>query len=133
MSLTTSILAKWPIPISPTCGRKSDGKCPDPMDLRHLQCCHFAVVFDKLTPHVEFQSIRGWIVPKLSEYVKVAEAAEILGVSQGTVRTWAADGKIPMHRNPANGYRLFKREDLKKFLAKVARPQPVKKLNDSIE
>ncbi len=26
---------------------------------------------------------------KLSEYVKVAEAAEILGVSQGTVRTWA--------------------------------------------
>ena len=51
----------------------------------------------------------------------------------GTVRTWAADGKIPMHRNPANGYRLFKREDLKKFLAKVARPQPVKKLNDSIE
>ena len=80
-------------------------------------------MFDKLTPHVEFQSIRGWIVPKLSEYVKVAEAAEILGVSQGTVRTWAADGKIPMHRNPANGYRLFKREDLKMFLARVARPE----------
>jgi excisionase family DNA binding protein len=72
-------------------------------------------------------------VPKLSEYVKVAEAAEILGVSPGTVRAWAADGKIPMHRNPANGYRLFKRADLTKFLAKVARPQPVKKLNDSIE
>jgi excisionase family DNA binding protein len=61
-------------------------------------------------------------VPKLSEYVKVAEAAEILGVSSGTVRTWAADGKIPMHRNPANGYRLFKRDDLMKFLAKVAKP-----------
>jgi excisionase family DNA binding protein len=62
-------------------------------------------------------------MPKLSEYVKVAEAAEILGVSLGTVRTWAADGKIPMHRNPANGYRLFKREDLKKFLARVAKPE----------
>ena len=97
------------------------------MDLRHPHRCHFAVVFDKLTPHVEFQSIRGWIVPKLSEYVKVAEAAEILGVSLGTVRTWAADGKIPMHRNPANGYRLFKREDLEKFLAKVARPEKPKK------
>ncbi len=96
------------------------------MDLRHLQCCQFAVVFDTLTPHVEFQSIRGWIVPKLSEYVKVAEAAEILGVSLGTVRTWAADGKIPMHRNPANGYRLFKREDLERFLAKVARPEDPK-------
>lgn len=64
---------------------------------------------------------------KLSEYVKVAEAAEILGVSQGTVRTWAEAGKIPMHRNPANGYRLFRREDLDKFLAKVAKPEKKKK------
>ena len=70
---------------------------------------------------------------KRSQYRPFADASEILGVSMGTVRTWAADGKIPMHRNPANGYRLLKREDLKKFLAKVARPQPVKKLNDSIE
>jgi excisionase family DNA binding protein len=56
---------------------------------------------------------------KLSEYVKVAEAAEVLGVSQGTLRTWAADGKIPMHRNPANGYRLFKRQDLAAFLNRI--------------
>ncbi len=59
---------------------------------------------------------------KVSEYVMVTEAAEILGVSQGTVRTWAAAGKIPMHKNPANGYRLFRRDDLEKFLAKVAKP-----------
>jgi excisionase family DNA binding protein len=92
------------------------------MDLPHLQCCHLAVKFAKLPSHVEVQSIRGWIVPKLSEYVKVAEAADILGVSPGTVRTWAADGKIPMHRNPANGYRLFKREELNKFLQNIAKP-----------
>jgi excisionase family DNA binding protein len=61
-------------------------------------------------------------VTKLSEYVKVTEAATILGVSQGTVRAWAAAGKIPMHRNPANGYRLFRRTDLEHFLARVARP-----------
>jgi excisionase family DNA binding protein len=61
------------------------------------------------------------IVSKLSEYVKVAEAAEILGVSSGTVRTWAARGDIPMHRNPVNGYRLFKRSDLDKLLKKVAK------------
>ena len=61
-------------------------------------------------------------MPKLSEYVKVAEAAEILGVSPGTVRTWAADGKIPMHRNPANGYRLFKRDDLNAFLKAIEKP-----------
>ncbi len=53
---------------------------------------------------------------KLSEHVKVAEAAEILGVSQGTVRSWAEHGKIPMSRNPANGSRLFRREDLEKLL-----------------
>ena len=60
---------------------------------------------------------------KLTEYLQTAEAAEYLGVAQNTIRKWAARGDIPMHRNPANGYRLFKREDLKKFLAKVARPQ----------
>jgi excisionase family DNA binding protein len=59
---------------------------------------------------------------KLSEYVKVAEAAEILGVSQGTVRTWAEAGKIPMHKNPANGYRLFRRTDLLAFLHLVGQP-----------
>ncbi|MFM9067739.1 MAG: MerR family transcriptional regulator [Planctomycetota bacterium] len=63
---------------------------------------------------------------KLSEYVKVAEAASILGVSQGTIRSWAAAGKIPMHRNPANGYRLFRRSDLAMFLATVAKPQKPK-------
>jgi predicted site-specific integrase-resolvase len=35
-------------------------------------------------------------VPKLSEYVKVAEAADILGVSPGTLRNWAEAGKISM-------------------------------------
>ena len=58
---------------------------------------------------------------KLSDYVKTAEAAEILGVSQNTLRGWAKDGKIPMHRNPANGYRLFLRTDLERFLANVAK------------
>lgn len=57
---------------------------------------------------------------KLTDYVKTAEAAEILGVSQNTLRKWAASGAIPMHRNPANGYRLFKRSDLDKFLRKAA-------------
>ncbi|HCS52199.1 helix-turn-helix domain-containing protein [Rubinisphaera sp.] len=59
---------------------------------------------------------------KLSDYVQVAEAAEMLGVSQNTLRTWAADGKIPVHRNPANGYRLFRRSDLEDFLKKTAEP-----------
>lgn len=59
---------------------------------------------------------------KLTDYVLTAEAAEILGVAQNTIRKWAAAGMIPLHRNPANGYRLFKRADLEKFLKKVGRP-----------
>jgi len=49
-------------------------------------------------------------------YVKVHEAAEILGVAPNTVRKWGADGKIPEHRHPINGYRLYKREDLDRVL-----------------
>lgn len=56
---------------------------------------------------------------KLNEYVRVAEGAAILGVSQNTLRAWAEHGKVPMHRNPANGYRLFKRLDLERFLKMV--------------
>jgi excisionase family DNA binding protein len=56
---------------------------------------------------------------KLTEYVKTAEAAEILGVAQNTLRKWAKRGDIPVHRNPANGYRLFHKADLEKFLRQV--------------
>jgi excisionase family DNA binding protein len=60
---------------------------------------------------------------KLTDYVKTAEAARFLGVSQNTLRTWAAAGKIKYHRNPVNGYRLFLRSDLEAFLALVAKPK----------
>ena len=60
---------------------------------------------------------------RLCEYVKTSEAAEILGVSINTIRTWAAVGKIRVARNPANGWRLFRRDDLEKFLKKAARPE----------
>ncbi len=54
-------------------------------------------------------------------YVKVHEAAEILGVAPNTVRKWGADGKIPEHRHPINGYRLYKREDLEQVLRELER------------
>jgi excisionase family DNA binding protein len=58
---------------------------------------------------------------KLNEYVMVAEAAEILGVSKNTLRNWADDGRIAVRHNPGNGYRMFKRSDLDRFLAKAAK------------
>ncbi len=59
---------------------------------------------------------------KLTEYLHIAAAAEYLGAVHNTIRNWAARGEIPMHRNPVNGYRLFKRTDLDKLLKKVAIP-----------
>ena len=59
---------------------------------------------------------------KLNEYLKIAAAAQMLGVSQNTLRAWADDGRIPVMINPANGYRLFRQEDLEAFLNEAARP-----------
>ena len=59
---------------------------------------------------------------RLDEYLKIAEAARFLGVSQNTLRKWADEGRIPVRVNPANGYRLFRREDLESFLKETAKP-----------
>jgi DNA-binding transcriptional MerR regulator len=57
---------------------------------------------------------------RLNKYVKIVEAARMLGVSQNTLPAWAEAAKIPVRRNPTNRYRLFLRRDLERFLAKVA-------------
>jgi len=53
------------------------------------------------------------------KYMKVREAAQFLGVAPNTLRAWGAAGKIREFRSPANGYRLYKREDLEKFLRQI--------------
>ena len=53
---------------------------------------------------------------RLDEFVTIKEASEFLGVSPNTLRNWHRDGKIPVHRNPMNGYRLFKKADLEELL-----------------
>jgi excisionase family DNA binding protein len=46
-------------------------------------------------------------MPKLDEYVRIAKAAEYLGVHHNTLRNWGRTGKIPEYRHPVNNYRLF--------------------------
>lgn len=58
----------------------------------------------------------GSVLEKLDEYMTIKDAATFLGVSLNTLRNWGRDGKIPMHRNPVNGYRLFKQADLQTLL-----------------
>jgi len=60
-------------------------------------------------------------VKKLDEYLKIADAAKFFGVSVNTLRKWADEGRIPVHINPANGYRLFHQADLEAYLKAVAK------------
>lgn len=64
---------------------------------------------------------------KLDAYLTIKEAAEYLGVSPNTLRNWGHDGKVPLHRNPINSYRLFKRSDLDALLRQIARPESLSK------
>jgi len=61
-------------------------------------------------------------VTKLRDYLRIAEAADYLGVSPNTLRNWERAGKIVAHRHPVNDYRRFRREDLDAVLKKVERP-----------
>lgn len=61
-------------------------------------------------------------VDKLRDYLRIAEAAEYLGVSPNTLRNWEKAGKVVAHRHPINGYRLFKQEGLDVLLMRVKRP-----------
>ncbi|QDU76848.1 Helix-turn-helix domain protein [Stieleria maiorica] len=54
-------------------------------------------------------------------FVRVKEAAEILGVCPNTVRAWGAEGKLTEYRHPLNNYRLFKRKELEQILRKLER------------
>ena len=59
---------------------------------------------------------------KLSDYLRISEAAEYLGVSPNTLRNWENAGKIAAHRHPMNSYRLFKKEELDALLEQVREP-----------
>lgn len=56
---------------------------------------------------------------KLSNYLRISEAADYLGVSPNTLRNWVNAEKVVAIRHPVNDYRLFKREDLDALLKQV--------------
>lgn len=66
-------------------------------------------------------------MPKLNEYLTVAEAAEYLGVSPNTLRNWGRDGKIQERRHPVNGYRLYATEQLDALMKQVEKPPKQRK------
>jgi excisionase family DNA binding protein len=53
---------------------------------------------------------------KISDYLTVKEAAELLGINTATLRNWESEKKIKTYRNPANNYRLYKKDEIEQFL-----------------
>lgn len=51
----------------------------------------------------------------------ISEAAELLGVSQPTLRRWDKAGKFTPHRHPINGYRLYKRAEVMRLKKDIER------------
>ena len=62
----------------------------------------------------------GFIMTNFKGFIKVKEAAGILGVSVMTLHRWDAKGKLKPRRHPFNNYRLYKRETLKKLLKTIS-------------
>jgi DNA-binding transcriptional MerR regulator len=55
----------------------------------------------------------------MDDFVRVKQAAAMLGVSPNTMRAWGAGGKVAEYRHPVNNYRLYKLTDLKKILRQL--------------
>ncbi len=60
---------------------------------------------------------------KISDFLRVADAADYLGVSPNTLRNWENAGKIHALRNPMNDHRLFRRSDLDSLLKNFSAPK----------
>lgn len=67
---------------------------------------------------------------KFDEFMKIKEAAKLIGVTPTTLRLWEARGKISSYRNPVNNWRMYKRDEIEALLKNI---QPVKGANGSLE
>ena len=62
----------------------------------------------------------GSIMFNIKEYMKIKEAADFLGITCSTLRSWEKAGKIKVIRNPYNKYRLYKKSELEKILKTIS-------------
>jgi MerR family transcriptional regulator, copper efflux regulator len=55
----------------------------------------------------------------LRSYLRIKQAAGLLGVTPMTLRNWERAGKLMPRRHPINRYRLYRREELDAFLEQL--------------
>lgn len=59
------------------------------------------------------------------EYLTIKSACQLLGVSQNTLRSWGASGKVTEYRHPMNNYRLYRLDDLQSLVELLSSPVKV--------
>ena len=57
----------------------------------------------------------------LQNYLRIKQAAQLLGVSESTLRNWGRSRKITTYRHPISRYRLYKKADLEALLKEIER------------
>ncbi len=55
----------------------------------------------------------------LQNLMTVTQAAKYIGVTPLTLRNWDKQGKLKAVRNPINGYRVYDKDELDKFLLQL--------------
>lgn len=57
------------------------------------------------------------------EWISIAEASDVLGIAQATLRRWADEGRVPVFMTPG-GHRRFARESLEHVLTEQSARRP---------
>ena len=52
-------------------------------------------------------------------FLRIAEAARLLGVSISTLRNWDRHGKLRPRRHPINGYRIYERAEIERLKEQI--------------
>lgn len=63
--------------------------------------------------------MKGSTMTKITDFLTIKIAAQMLGVTPNTLRNWEKAKKISTYRNPLNKYRLYRKEDLEQLLANL--------------
>lgn len=53
------------------------------------------------------------------KFIRIKDAAMILGVSRMTLRNWDKSGKLIANRHPMNNYRVYNTADIEKLLESI--------------
>ena len=51
----------------------------------------------------------------MKDYLTISEASELLGKSKETLRRWDKEGILSAVREPVSNYRVYKKDQFKKF------------------